>query len=39
MNVGGIPFADDRRGFWVIIALVSVFTVVAAALILRKRDR
>jgi zinc transporter len=39
MNVGGIPFADDRRGFWVIIALVSVFTAVAAALILRKRDR
>jgi zinc transporter len=39
MNVGGIPFADDGRGFWVIITLVSLFTAVAAGLILRKRNR
>jgi len=39
MNVGGIPFADDRRGFWLIIALVSAFTAAAGVLILRRRDR
>jgi zinc transporter len=37
MNVGGIPFADDRRGFWLIIALVSAFTAAAGAVIHRRR--
>lgn len=37
MNVGGIPFADDRRGFWLIIVLVTVFTATAGALIIRRR--
>jgi zinc transporter len=27
MNVGGIPFGDDSAGFWVIVALVTAFTV------------
>lgn len=27
MNVGGIPLADDPRGFWIIVGLVSVLTV------------
>jgi len=29
MNVGGIPLADDREGFWIISAIVAIFTIVA----------
>ncbi|MGO4380559.1 transporter [Pseudoduganella sp. RAF53_2] len=29
MNVGGIPLANDKEGFWIIIAIVAVFTAVA----------
>lgn len=28
MNVGGIPFADHSGGFWIVVALVTLFTVV-----------
>ncbi len=37
MNVGGIPFAGDGRGFWTILGLASAFTAAAAVLILRRR--
>ena len=30
MNVGGIPLAEDRGGFWIICALVAVFTAAVA---------
>lgn len=29
MNVGGIPLADNPQGFWVLVVLVSTFTVLA----------
>lgn len=29
MNVGGIPLAQDPGGFWVIVAIIATFTVVA----------
>jgi zinc transporter len=39
MNVGGIPFADHPGGFWVVVALVSVFTLVAGLWGLGKRPQ
>jgi len=30
MNVGGIPFATDPAGFWVIFVLITVATVALA---------
>lgn len=29
MNVGGIPLAEDKHGFWVIVSIVASFTVIA----------
>jgi zinc transporter len=29
MNVGGVPLADDKEGFWIIAAIVAIFTLVA----------
>jgi zinc transporter len=37
MNVGGIPLADNPHGFWLLMALVASFTVVAAWVALRKK--
>jgi magnesium transporter len=37
MNVAGIPFADNARGFWYVYALTLFFCVIAF-LILRKKD-
>ena len=37
MNVGGIPFADHAGGFWVVLGLVTVFTVLAGLLAYRRR--
>ena len=37
MNVGGVPLADNRHGFWVVAAIVAAFTLVAAWLAFRKR--
>ena len=40
MNVGGIPLAEDRHGFWVVVAIVLSFTAVAAwAAFRRRKDR
>jgi zinc transporter len=30
MNVGGIPLADHPHGFWIVVALIATFTLVAA---------
>ena len=38
MNVGGIPLAGDAQGFWVLVALVSTFTVLAGRWGFRKRQ-
>jgi zinc transporter len=35
MNVGGVPLADNGHGFWIIVAVVAAFTLVAAWLTLR----
>ena len=35
MNVGGIPLADERHGFWIALGLVVAFTTVAGWLLLR----
>lgn len=35
MNVGGVPLADNGHGFWIIVVVVAVFTLVAAWLTLR----
>lgn len=29
MNVGGIPLAESEHGFWIVVAIIGVFTVVA----------
>jgi zinc transporter len=38
MNVGGIPLAQEPHGFWVIVAIVASFTVVAGWLAFRRRE-
>ncbi len=39
MNVGGVPLAQDPNGFWVVVAIVFTFTLVAACVVfLRRRD-
>jgi zinc transporter len=30
MNVGGIPLADSPHGFWVVVAIIITFTLIAA---------
>lgn len=37
MNVGGIPFSQGHEGFWVVVAIVASFTVVAGLLAFRQR--
>ena len=38
MNVGGIPLAEDKAGFWIIAGIVTLFTVVAGAWLFRQRN-
>ena len=38
MNVGGIPFANDPEGFWILVVLVASFTGLAGRWAFRKRD-
>ncbi|MFB4249300.1 transporter [Pseudomonas idahonensis] len=38
MNVGGIPFSGDPEGFWILVALVATFTVIAGRWAFRKRQ-
>ena len=37
MNVGGIPFAQHPHGFWIVVAIVATFTVVAGWLAFHNR--
>jgi len=39
MNVGGIPFAEHTEGFWVVVGLVTTFTVIAGLWALGKRPQ
>ena len=39
MNVGGIPFADNKHGFWIVVAIVLGFTVVAGWLAFRSQRK
>ncbi|HZE92145.1 MAG TPA: transporter [Rhizobacter sp.] len=38
MNVGGIPLADSRHGFLVMVLIVVAFTLVAALFAFRRKD-
>ncbi|MBB3102220.1 transporter [Azomonas macrocytogenes] len=38
MNVGGIPLAENAHGFWLLVALVASFTLLAGHLAFRKRS-
>ena len=38
MNVGGIPLAQHEDGFWIVVAIVATFTVIAGWLAFRNRD-
>ncbi|PXW25449.1 transporter [Paraburkholderia caballeronis] len=37
MNVGGIPFAENRHGFWLMVVLVAGFTALAGWWAFRRR--
>ena len=37
MNVGGVPLAQDPQGFWIVVAIIVSFTVVAAWVAFRKK--
>jgi zinc transporter len=37
MNVGGIPLAEHRHGFWIVVAIVASFTAAAAWAAFRKK--
>ena len=39
MNVGGIPLAEDRHGFWIVVAIIGGFTAIAAWVARRRKDR
>ena len=39
MNVGGIPFADHTSGFWIVLGLVTTFTVGVGVWALGKRPQ
>jgi len=39
MNVGGIPFNEDKNGFWIIVGLVAGFTAAAVWLLFRWRRK
>lgn len=36
MNVGGIPLAETGHGFWIMLALITMLTLLAATLVLRR---
>lgn len=37
MNVGGVPLAENKHGFWVMVLLVAAFTVLAGWWLFRRR--
>lgn len=38
MNVGGIPLAEHHEGFWIVVAIIASFTVVAGWWAFRRRE-
>ena len=38
MNVGGVPLAEHDHGFWIVVAIIASFTVVAARWAFRGRE-
>ena len=36
-NVGGVPLSTDPEGFWILVALVATFTLIAGRWAFRKR--
>lgn len=38
MNVGGIPFAQNEYGFWIVVLMLAIATGIAAWLAFRRRD-
>ncbi len=38
MNVGGIPLAEADTGFWIVVAVVAAFVLIAARLIFRRQE-
>ena len=38
MNVGGVPFAQNEYGFWIVVLLLAIATAIAAWLAFRRRD-
>jgi len=39
MNVGGIPFNEEKHGFWIVVGLVAAFTATAIWLMFRWRRK
>jgi zinc transporter len=39
MNVGGIPFNEDKHGFWIVVGVVGAFTAIAIWLMFRWRRK
>lgn len=39
MNVGGVPLAQHAYGFWIVVAIVAAFTLVALGFAVRKTRR
>jgi zinc transporter len=37
MNVGGVPLAQNERGFWIVVLIVLTFTVIAAWVAFRRK--
>lgn len=37
MNVGGIPFAQESHGFWVVVTIVAALTAIGVWLVFRRR--
>ena len=37
MNVGGIPLADHKHGFWIVVAIIVTFTLVAGWVAIKKQ--
>ncbi|OGB33141.1 MAG: magnesium transporter CorA [Burkholderiales bacterium RIFCSPLOWO2_12_FULL_61_40] len=37
MNVGGIPWADHSHGFWIVVAIIITFTLVAGWVAVKKQ--
>lgn len=36
MNIGGIPFAEQENGFWIVVSVVLTFTIFGAWMLIRR---